>query len=55
MAKESKFTGDFGLLALRLGFFLMLLAMCAEQAIASTAGVFQFVVGDVRVVLAAGS
>ena len=55
MREKTSFAGDFAVLASRLALFLMLAAVCAGQAIATTAGVFQFVVGDVQVVLAAGS
>ena len=55
MREKASFAEDFRALAGRLALFFMLAAMCTGQAIAATAGVFQFVVGDVRVVLAAGS
>lgn len=55
MVKKASVASDFRVLAGRLSVFFMLAAICAGQAIASTAGVFQFVVGDVRLVLAAGS
>jgi hypothetical protein len=48
MRKASRFTGLFVLPAFLLGAW-------ASQALASTAGVFQFVAGDVRVVLAEGN
>ncbi len=55
MREKTAFVGDFRVLAGRFALFLVLAAMWTGQAIASTAGVFQFVVGDVRVVLATGS
>ena len=55
MREKTWFADDFRVLAGRFAFFLVLAAMWTGQAIASTAGVFQFVVGDVRVVLATGS
>ena len=48
MRKASRFTGLFVISTCLLGAW-------AGQALASTAGVFQFVAGDVRVVLAEGS
>ena len=48
MRDANRFTGSFV-------FFACLLSAWASQALASTAGVFQFVAGDVRVVLAEGN
>jgi hypothetical protein len=55
MREEGTSADDFGLKAGRFAAFFLLAAMWAGQAIASTVGVFQFVAGDVRVILAAGS
>jgi hypothetical protein len=55
MARLGNFACGFRYLALHLGFFLMLATLCTGRAVAATAGVFQFVVGDVRVALASGS
>jgi len=48
MRDASRFTGSFV-------FFACLLSAWTSQALASTAGVFQFVAGDVRVMLAEGN
>ncbi|HEY5291860.1 MAG TPA: FecR family protein, partial [Burkholderiales bacterium] len=55
MTAKASYAADVRFVAGRLALFFILALMGIGQARATTAGVFQLVVGDVRVVLAAGS